>query len=163
MPIDVTDTDSGLGKMIHIGEEVDEAHFMRFMQPQLTNQGNRCEIYRYGIALFATADPINFSTDSLYKLAGWCKQAAFTNPDVHIAIVADHDLPYGLARMWEFFMAGCTWKTGVFRNLSDARAWIHSSVLGRRTAHTIESQDNPWPTDDAPPDWAANGNGPFGE
>jgi hypothetical protein len=45
-----------------------------------------------------------------------------------LAIVAPHDLGYGLGRMYEMMRTGAPEEVGVFRDVDDALAWLGTEV-----------------------------------
>ena len=49
-------------------------------------------------------------------------------PGVILAFVVSNDLPYGLVRMWEAFVADTGWEVMVLRTKSDAMAWIRQRM-----------------------------------
>jgi hypothetical protein len=50
------------------------------------------------------------------------------NPKPVVALVADQDLIFGLARMWELLIDAAERETMVFRKREDAEAWITQKV-----------------------------------
>ena len=128
MSITMTETDNGSGLTIQVPGSVDENAFMKAMEAILTPNENECQAYRYCILSFTAASSIDLSTYSLHRLSSWCEKIAAHTPGMLVAIVSDQDLTFGLARMWESFMTGCTWKIGVFRRSLDARLWIRKSI-----------------------------------
>lgn len=84
-----------------------------------------------GFLLFDLRDAMlaELTTSDLLDLARVDQALArYTPPGMAVAIVAQRDLEYGLARMWEAFVAGKGWETMVFRSRKEAEHWIRERV-----------------------------------
>lgn len=67
-------------------------------------------------------------TAALHEVADISVRVAKVNPDLIVALAMPADLLFGLGRMWDGLAAQTGWRTGVFRTLAEARAWLASEV-----------------------------------
>lgn len=124
MPIEIKDLDNGLGNII-IGQGIvtEEELFDAFKQ-YLTQDQEKFSKYRYSLSDYTAAKKLEISTQKVRQIAECCVRSSIVNPKAIVAVVADQDFIYALARMWEILSDGVRWETMVFRNREEAEAWI---------------------------------------
>lgn len=85
---------------------------------------------RYAIVDITDFDGIHASTAEIRTIALENKRLAeIAEPGMRVAIAAQRDIAFGLARMWEAFASHDTgWRISVFRSRSEADAWVHQDI-----------------------------------
>jgi hypothetical protein len=54
--------------------------------------------------------------------------ASYAVPGLLVALVAERNTVFALARMWEAFIEGIGWETKIFPSLAEAQDWVRSRV-----------------------------------
>ncbi len=127
MPIEISYLDNGTG-VLHIGtgtvtgQDVFESKNFTFSSQERVRQ------YRYGLIDYSQVNDLNVSSKELEAVAALDKKVATIVPGAFVAIVAEKDVVFGLARMWEAYMHGAGWETHVFRSRTQAEDWIKARV-----------------------------------
>jgi hypothetical protein len=127
MPVEKKSTDNGLGVIVIGSGAVTEAEYLEFYKRELS-QGAFAADYRYTINDYSEVTSISIASSAVREIAGYSKKAAEINPDCITAIVADKDVIFGLARMWQLHVGDLQQEIMVFRNRDDAEAWIRQEV-----------------------------------
>ena len=70
------------------------------------------------------------SAEHMHALSVVAETAGARNPGLVVALVAQGDLAFGLARMWERLAEQTGWRVGVRRDRAEAVAWLER-MLGR--------------------------------
>ena len=96
--------------------EANEAFFGSSREPF-----RRC---RFWISDYSAADLGEVDGPSLRRVSEISLDAARSNPDLVVAIIAGADLSFGFARMWEAFSSETGWRVRVVRSPEEARRWI---------------------------------------
>ena len=128
MPLEISFLDNGAGVLIvgtgmMSGQELLEAKTALFADQDRTRR------YRYGLIDYAGVTDLEMTSRELELVAAKDRQAAVIAPGVCVAIIANKDVVYGLARMWEAYMHNAGWETHVFRSRESAEAWIRERVV----------------------------------
>jgi len=131
MPIEIKDSDGGLGNIIIGRGIVTEEELVDALKKHLTQDKDKFKQYRYSLSDYTATTKLEVSTQKIKLIAEYGKRAAIGNPEAIVAVVANQDLIYGLTRMWEALLAGTNWETMAFRNREDAEAWIKERVKER--------------------------------
>lgn len=131
MPIEISDVDAGLGNIITATGVIPEERYLETLRAFLTQDPEKFAKYRFSLANYCGLAGADFSNDTIQMIADMCIAAAEKNPDIVVATVADNDLAFGLARMWEMLSDSTSWEIHVFRRLEQARAWIKKRVKER--------------------------------
>ncbi len=79
---------------------------------------------RFWISDYSAADLAEVDGPSLRRVSEISLDAARSNPDLAVAIVAGADLAFGFARMWEAFSSETGWRVRVVRGPEEAQRWI---------------------------------------
>jgi hypothetical protein len=84
----------------------------------------------------------DLSTADLLDLAKLDQKLARHTPaGMVVAVAVARDLEYGLARMWQAFIDGSGWETGVFRSRPEAEHWVRERVHEKFNADLGEFPD----------------------
>ena len=86
--------------------------------------------HKYQIVNLANVEKVQVSREEAVKLANQDIEASRTNPNIVIAVVADLNHVFGLARMWEALANKSGFETMVFRKREEALAWVNKVVSG---------------------------------
>jgi hypothetical protein len=125
MPVEVTRLEDGglliRGRGVVTGAELIEANTEIYSSPE-TTASVRYQLVDLSDVERGVADPAE-----IQQLAEQDQSAAALNPTMVIAIVGSGDVPYGLARMWEAYVAE-RFPTRVFRRREEAEAWLAAKV-----------------------------------
>ncbi len=128
MPITITDTDGGLGNIITGGAIISENEFLDTFKAHLTQDGEKFKQYRYSLSDYTNTIKLELSNKSLEIIAEYCQWASMTNPEAIVAFVADQEMVYRLAKIYEILTQHSKWEQQVFTNRKDAEAWIKQRV-----------------------------------
>jgi hypothetical protein len=128
MFIEIRDLDGGLGNIIIGREIIKEEEYVDALKEHLTQDEDKFKKYRYCLSDYTATTEIDITTKSVDLIALYCQKASIVNPEAVVAIVANEEFIYGLARMWEILIAETYWETMVFRNREGAEAWIKEKV-----------------------------------
>lgn len=79
---------------------------------------------------FTEGDVSEVTAGDIHALRDIALEAARINPALTLAIVAPHDLTFGLARMFNLFVETTGWTLGSFRSTREGFAWL-AKTLGR--------------------------------
>ena len=83
----------------------------------------------YSFFDFNGVTAVNISTDQVRAAANLTLRGpTYQSISRVVAIYAKDDLPFALARMWEVLVNQSGWETYVFRERSDALAWMGQRV-----------------------------------
>ena len=72
----------------------------------------------------AGADRLDVPTADVRRVAREDREYAATHPPFAIAVVAPHDLEYGLSRMWQAFVDDTPIESTVARSRAEALGWL---------------------------------------
>ena len=128
MSIEVRDVDGGLGNIISGGTVVTDNTYVTALIQHLTQDQEKFKKYKYSISDYTATSEAHLTHASITLISEYCSKAARVNPHAIVAIVSNHDLTYGLARMWEMLSFETPWEKMVFRNRPDSEAWIRQRV-----------------------------------
>lgn len=131
MPVEKRETDDGLGVIIIGSGSVTEAEYLDFYTRELSQGPDACKNCRYSLHDYSEVTSVTIASSAVGQIASFSKKAAEANPDCVTAIVADKDIIFGLARMWEIQSSDAQMDVMVFRNREDAEAWIRQEVKER--------------------------------
>ena len=129
MPISVKYLDRGLG-FIFMGEGLVTGDDIINANKIIFASKDRMIKYKYGLIDYSNIRQFNVSSSEIAIIASQDKKASQYIPVGVLAVAAQKDLEFGLARMWEMIVenSGIQWETMVFRSRKDAEAWIKASV-----------------------------------
>ena len=124
MPIEIEDTDSGLGIIITASGILSEEDFFNAGRRVLLKDGDKSNRFKYCLWVYTKTEQIDFSTPALEHIAEMFIKAMKVNPDAIVATVADKDLAYGISRMFEALVIEEGWEIDVFKSKENAVEWI---------------------------------------
>ena len=128
MSIEIKDSDCGLGNIIVGRSIINEEEFVDALKKHLRQDEDKFKKYRYSLSDYTSTIHFDISNKSLEIITEYCDIASNVNPEAVVAIVAKHELLYGLAKMWEILSNKTNWEKMVFRNREDAEVWIRTRV-----------------------------------
>lgn len=128
MPIQMKDSDNGLGVIVTGSSIVTENEYLDSYKKHLSQDRDKFLKYRYSLNDWTAVTEVKVSTNAIVQIAEVCKHSANINPDSIVAHVATKDITFGLSRMWEFLSDETKWEIMVFRNRKDAEAWITQKI-----------------------------------
>lgn len=126
MPIGIEDTDGGLGNHIVGSGHITGEEYLAAMRAHLTQDAASFSRYRYSLIDFKEVAEIQISNAEIEEVVHLCREAAKVNPNPLLAIIAESDVLFGLARMYEALLSGTDWEVMVFRTTQGAENWIHA-------------------------------------
>jgi len=130
IPIGITYLDDGAG-VVFTGSGVVTGAEIRAANAEIFSRDLAARPYQYCLFDANGLTGMNVSADGVRAIAGQDISAARQMPVVVVAIYANSDLSFGLARMWESLVAQSGWTTGVFRDRAAAVAWLKKEVADR--------------------------------
>jgi hypothetical protein len=128
MPIEIRDTDGGLGVIITGSGNITEEEYIDALTKHLTQDEEKFKQIRYSLSDYTKTLKVDVSNKALELIANYCQTVAKINPDIIVVHVTNHALVYGLAKMWEVLTNNTKWEKMVFRDRSDAEAWIRKRI-----------------------------------
>jgi hypothetical protein len=128
MPIEIRDLGGGIGSIIIARGIVTDEEFVKAFKKHLKQKKEKFIKYRYTLLDWTAVSIIAVTRKGVELVANYCINSSTVNPDVVIAQVADNDLVFGLARMWEMLSDTTKWEIMVFRNREEAEDWIKKRV-----------------------------------
>ena len=78
---------------------------------------------RYQLCDFMEVERFAVSGADIQRIVVQDREAAAIHPDMLIVVVGEQNVIYGLARMWELYVAE-TLETHVFRTVEEAQKWL---------------------------------------
>ncbi len=128
MPIDIKVLHDGMGILYHCHGTVTGKDFIEANKRILTFNEHLKRV-RYGIVDETTTDDIHMAESEMLMIAAQDKKIANLVPSgVIVAVIADRNFAFGLARIWESFIEHTGWETMIFRNRWKAEGWIKEKV-----------------------------------
>lgn len=129
MPVNIIHTEDG-GIIFKCegsvtGQELKEANQIIYKDQ------NKIKQISYQIVDALDVSDVSISSAETKEIAELDRQAFKIHPAMIIALVAEKDLFFGLARMWESFATDGPFETMVFRKMEDAQQWIKEELKKR--------------------------------
>jgi hypothetical protein len=128
MPMEIRDTDNGLGNIITGRDRIKDKEYVDAILKHLSQDEDKFKRYRYSLSDYTEVTNLEISSKSVELVAKYCQKASTVNSEAVVAIVAKKDVVYGLARMWEMLSDNTKWDIKVFRSREEAEAWISEKV-----------------------------------
>jgi hypothetical protein len=130
MPVDLVELAEGRG-VAKIGRDTVVGSDLRAAL-RLLLRDEKLAKYLFGLADFALADRVEFTTPDLRSFALLDSEIAkITRTGWLVAVVAPHDAIYGMARMWQAFADENGWETVVCRTRVEAEQWVIQRVSAK--------------------------------
>jgi hypothetical protein len=128
MSVQLEFVQDGLGVYFRCRGDVNVQQFADANQ-QLMAANAKTKKLKFAIVDLAGMNPMYVASSEMEQIVQQDRQIAALLPDgVIVALVAEQNVVYGLARMWEAFAAGINWETQSFRAEDDAKAWIRTRL-----------------------------------
>ena len=112
--------------VLFVGSGVVTAEEIRSAKLQLLSQQDRTRQIKFALIDFRNATDLLVDTEGLRRIVDVDRQLAVLLPDACVAVVAQEDYMYGLARMWETSVEVTGWRTWVFRSAAEACNWLRT-------------------------------------
>jgi hypothetical protein len=130
MPYEIRYLDNGTG-VLHVGTGTMTGKELFDARSAIFADEGRTRRYRYGPIDYSRVENIEVTARELELIAAKDRKAATDVLGAAVAIVANKDVVFGLARMWEVYMHDAGWETHVFRSREPAEHWIRERVKKR--------------------------------
>ena len=131
MPIEITDCDGGLGNLIVCTGIITDEECIETYHKHLTQEKDKFKKYKYSLIDHTAATEIQISNDTILQVAELSGEASIVNPGAIVAHIANQDIMFGLARMWEVLTDVTPWETMVFRTKEEAMDWIRETIRNK--------------------------------
>ena len=131
MPVSLKFLDNGYGAVATAIGHLDGADAVEAVRKVNASDLTQTPVL-YALFDFNSITALDFSTTQLHEAADIAVAAAKKKKNGRIvAVCAKQDLAFGLARMWKVFVDKTGWETMIFRDRSEAVAWIKARVEAR--------------------------------
>jgi hypothetical protein len=128
MPIDIKILHDGIGILYICHGTVTGKDFIEANKQILTFNGHLKRV-RYGIVDETNTNDIHMAESEMLTIAAQDKKIANLVPSgAVVAVIAERDFAFGLARIWESFIEHTGWETMTFRARWKAEQWIKEKV-----------------------------------
>src|SRR5260370_36941756 len=124
MPIQLEFSHDGLGVIYRCEGVLGLQHFS-VANDQLLASPERIRKLKYALIDAASMEPTFFSPSEMDGIVLQDLQiASYAVPGLLVALVAERNVVFALARMWEAFIEGIGWETKIFPSLAEAQDWV---------------------------------------
>ena len=124
MPIQLEFVHDGLGVIYRCKGTLGLQHFS-VANDQLLAAPDRIRKLKYAVIDAALMEPTFFSPSEMDGIVLQDLQiASYAVPGLLVALVAERNVVFALARMWEAFIEGIGWETKIFPSLAEAQDWV---------------------------------------
>jgi hypothetical protein len=127
MPLQVQYLDQGRGVVFTATGMLTGEEFVR-TNAEILSRDLVAEPYLYGLFDFDGVEAVSVSANDIREVASRNVAESVKMPKLVVAVHATSNLTYGLARMWEILVEQSGWTTSVFRDRSEAVAWLKKEV-----------------------------------
>ena len=128
MPIQLEFVHDGLGVIYRCKGTLGLQHFS-VANDQLLAAPDRIRKLKYAVIDAALMEPTFFSPSQMDGIVLQDRQiASYSVRRLLVPLVAERNVVFALARMWEVFIEGIGWETKIFPSLAGAQDWIRIRV-----------------------------------
>ena len=128
MPIQLEFLHEGLGVIYRCEGALGLQHFSD-ANSRLLSSPDKIRKLNYVLVDAASMEPTFFSTSEMDGIVLQdCQIASYAVPGLLVALVAEQDVVFALARMWEAFIEGIGWETKIFPSITEAQEWVRIRV-----------------------------------
>lgn len=128
MPIQLEFLHEGLGVIYRCEGVLGLQHFSE-ANNRLLATPEKIRKLKYVLVDAASMEPQFFSPSEMDGIVLQDRQiASYAVSGLLVALVAERDVVFALARMWEAFIEGIGWETKIFPSLAEAQDWTRSRV-----------------------------------
>ena len=128
MPIQLEFLHEGLGVIYRCEGALGLQHFA-VANDRLLASPERMRKLKYVLADTASMEPTIVSPSEMDSIVLQDRQiASYAAPGLLVAVVAERNVVFALARMWEAFIEGIGWETKIFPSITEAQDWVRIRV-----------------------------------
>ena len=128
MPIQLEFLHEGLGVIYRCEGALGLQHFV-VANDRLLASPERIRKLKYVLADTASMEPTIVSPSEMDSIVLQDRQiASYAAPGLLVAVVAERNVVFALARMWEAFIEGIGWETKIFPSIIEAQEWVRIRV-----------------------------------
>jgi hypothetical protein len=128
MPIQLEFSHEGLGVIYRCEGTLGLQHFS-VANDQLLASPERIRKLKYAVVDAVSMEPTFFSASEMDSIVLQDRQiASYAVPGLLVALVAERNVIFALARMWEAFIEGIGWETKIFPSITEAQDWVRIRV-----------------------------------
>ena len=128
MPIQLEFVHDGLGVIYRCRGTLGLQHFS-VANDQLLAAPERMRKLKYALIDAVSVEPTIFSPSEMESIVLQDRQiASYAAPGLLVALVAERNVVFALARMWEVFIEGIGWETKIFPSIAEAQDWVRIRV-----------------------------------
>jgi hypothetical protein len=128
MPIQLEFLHEGLGVIFRCVGNLGLQHFS-VANDRLLASPDRIRKLKYAIVDADLMEPQFFSPSEMDGIVLQDRQiASYAVPGLLVALVAEQNVVFALARMWEAFIEGIGWETKIFPSMAEAQEWVRIRV-----------------------------------
>jgi hypothetical protein len=128
MPIQLEFLDEGLGVIYRCKGVLGLQHFSVANDRLLASPGLIRKL-KYVLVDAASMEAQFFSPSEMDGIVLQDRQiASYAVPGLLVALVAEQNVVFALARMWEAFIEGIGWETKIFPSMVEAQDWVRIRV-----------------------------------
>jgi hypothetical protein len=128
MPIQLEFSHDGLG-VIYRCEGTLGLQDFSVANDQLLASPERIRKLKYAVVDAVSMEPTFFSASEMDSIVLQDRQiASYAVPGLLVALVAERNVVFALARMWEAFIEGIGWETKIFPSITEAQDWVRIRV-----------------------------------
>jgi hypothetical protein len=128
MPIQLEFVYDGLGVIYRCEGRLGLQHFS-VANDRLLASPERIRKLKYALIDAVSMEPTFFSPSEMDGILLQDRQiASYAVPGLLVALVAERNVVFALARMWEAFIEGIGWETKIFPSIAEAQDWVRIRV-----------------------------------
>jgi hypothetical protein len=128
MPIQLEFVHDGLGVIYRCEGTLGLQHFS-IANDRLLTSPERMRKLKYALIDAVSMEPTIFSPSEMESIVLQDRQiASYAAPGLLVAVVAERNVVFALARMWEAFIEGIGWETKIFPSITEAQDWVRIRV-----------------------------------
>jgi hypothetical protein len=128
MPVQLEFVHEGLGVIYRCEGTLGLQHFS-VANDRLLASPEQIRKLKYALIDAVSMEPTYFSPSEMDDIVLQDRQiASYAVPGLLVALVADRNVVFALARMWEAFIEGIGWETKIFPTISEAQDWVRIRV-----------------------------------
>jgi hypothetical protein len=128
MPIQLEFLHEGLGVVYRCEGTLGLQHFA-VANDRLLASPERMRKLKYALIDAVSMEPTIFSPSEMESIVLQDRQiASYAAPGLLVALVAERNVVFALARMWEVFIEGIGWETKIFPSIAEAQDWVRIRV-----------------------------------
>ena len=134
MPIEIKDSDGGIGNIIAIQGLITDQELIDAFKEHLTQDIEKFKKYKYILFDHTGLTKMDITDETVAFISGIGADASKVNPDLVAAMVANVSIGANIdhisrvSRMHELFIYRSRWKTMIFRTRIEAVRWIKKKV-----------------------------------